>query len=484
MTTPALARQRASLLAALSLLGAGPSVAAGLPFDTYTPVNGELSIAQAAVGSVIYSNMVVRVGAIVTPPSGAAPSGDGDTYDPVSNELTIPAVAVGEDLYFTVVVKVAGLVSIGSVTGADSLSGSTLTIPAVLVKGGVYTDVVISANPGGVVRVGGGMPVAGEDSFDPASGQLTIAAVSVNGHVYTNVVITTDATHIVSVGGEHPTETVVRSFSGNGGVTGSNDGAAPAGILQGSDGNLYVTTSVGGSADQGAVVRITPAGATATLYSFTGNSGIANSNDAAQPYAPLVQGADGNLYGTTFFGGSNNSGAIFVITPQGSESVLYSLGSGSDGAYPDAGLIQGPDGTLYGTTSAGGVNGQGCVYSVTPQGTEQVLYSFAGGTDGADPQAALLRDGSGNLYGTTHQGGTSNRGTVFMIAPDGKETVLYSFTGGADGGSRCDRDRPGSRLRGSFGALGRAARHRGRWRHPGATRWPCRLARRGFRSER
>lgn len=435
MNTKATSFRATPLLAALSLFAAGAGHATGIPFDTYIPLTGELAIPQVSVGSVIYRDVVIRVGALVSPPDGPAPLGDGDSYEPATGNLTIPAVAVGEDIYFNVIAKVSGLVSIGSVTGADGFSGTELTIPAVLYQGGVYTDVVIAAGAGNVVRIDGGMPAAAEDRFDPTSGQLQIAAVTVNSRVYTNVVIATNASHIVAVGGEHPTESVVRSFSGNGGVTGSSDGAAPAGVIQATDGNFYVTTSFGGSTDQGAIVRVTPAGIESVFYSFTGNGGIGGSNDAAQPYGALVQGADGSLYGTTFLGGANDSGAVFVITPQGSESVLYSLGAGSDGAYPDAGLIQGPDGTFYGTTTAGGVNGQGCVYGVTPQGTERVLYSFAGGKDGASPQGALLRDTAGNLYGTTRQGGAHNRGTVFAIMPGGTESVLYSFTGGADGGT-------------------------------------------------
>jgi uncharacterized repeat protein (TIGR03803 family) len=149
------------------------------------------------------------------------------------------------------------------------------------------------------------------------------------------------------------------------------------------------------------------------LYSFAGGS-----SDGANPYAGLVMDASGNLYGTTNQGSANGAGTVFKITPAGAESVLHSFGSGSDGANPFAGLVMDASGNLYGTTEYGGANSAGTVFKITPAGAESVLWSFGSGSDGAYPYAGLVMDASGNLYGTTKAGGgANNKGTVFRIVP-------------------------------------------------------------------
>ncbi len=167
------------------------------------------------------------------------------------------------------------------------------------------------------------------------------------------------------------------------------------------------------------------------LYSFGA------SPDAANPYAGLAH-VRGMFYGTTAYGGANGDGTIFSITPSGTETVLYSFKGGpGDGEYPFAGLIS-VKGTLYGTASQGGANcspsgGCGTVFSITPSGTETVLHSFGGPGDGNGPLAGLIKV-KGKLYGTTMEGGANGDGTVFSITPSGKETVLYSFKGGSGDG--------------------------------------------------
>ena len=211
-----------------------------------------------------------------------------------------------------------------------------------------------------------------------------------------------------------PTETVLYPFAGG------TDGAHPAGLVMGADGNLYDITVNGGTSNDGTVFKITPVGTESVLYSFAGGT------DGTYP-AGLVLGASGNLYGTTNGGGASNDGTVFKITPAGTESVLYSFAGGADGAHPHAGLVLGANGDLYGTTIVGGASNDGTVFRITPAGTESVFYSFAGGTDGAHPHAGLVMDASGNLYGTTSGGGTSGLGTVFKITPTSTESVLYSF---------------------------------------------------------
>ena len=209
--------------------------------------------------------------------------------------------------------------------------------------------------------------------------------------------------------------------------TGAGDGGYPsAGLIQGTDGNFYGTTSQGGAANAGTVFQMTPIGSLTILYSFMGT-------DGAYPYAGVIQGTDGNLYGTTSQGGAYGAGTIFQLSPIGTVSVLYSFTGGADGAYPYGGLIQGRDGNFYGTTSQGGASGAGTIVEVTPAGVLTPLYSFTGGTDGAFPYASLLQGTDGNFYGTTYQGGASNFGTAFQLTPGGSFTVVHAFSGGPDG---------------------------------------------------
>lgn len=173
------------------------------------------------------------------------------------------------------------------------------------------------------------------------------------------------------------------------------------------------------------VARLSGSTCALTIYIFGGQP------DGGQPWGPLVA-YKGLLYGTTMTGGENNLGSVFSITPSGSEKVLYSF-SGSDGEYPEGGLAL-IEGVLYGTTTAGGRNGQGTLFSITTSGDEKVLYSFAGGKDGAAPSAAPIRVGS-FLYGTTASGGSGGDGTIYRFGVFGKggERVLYAFKGGSDG---------------------------------------------------
>jgi uncharacterized repeat protein (TIGR03803 family) len=175
------------------------------------------------------------------------------------------------------------------------------------------------------------------------------------------------------------------------------------------------------------------AGTFSTVYNFTGG------NDGANPVTGLMVNARGDFFGTASSGGASGLGVVFQFAANGTETVLHSFAGGADGATPNGGVIQNKKGDLFGTTTSGGASGAGTVYSVVGT-TETVLYSFAGGPeDGADPQAGLIMDSAGNLYGTTSAGGTSGNGTVFeLIAPqtaNGQwtETVLYSFGTGTDG---------------------------------------------------
>jgi uncharacterized repeat protein (TIGR03803 family) len=198
--------------------------------------------------------------------------------------------------------------------------------------------------------------------------------------------------------------------------------AHTAGLVIDSKGNVYGTTDAGGANNTGTVFKITPAGAYSVLHSF----GPMGSGDGRHPEAGLAIDGNGNLYGTTISGGANNGGTVFKIMPTGAYSVLYSFGSSisGDGSSPQSALVMDANGNLYGTTSYGGANGSGTVFKITPAGSESTLYSFAIPRAGLN---SLAIDGNGNLYGTTNIGGTNGNGTVFKITPAGAYSVLYSF---------------------------------------------------------
>jgi len=213
--------------------------------------------------------------------------------------------------------------------------------------------------------------------------------------------------------------TVLYSF------TGQSDGAFPNGVIADAQGNFYGTTNLGGALGQGTVFKFTPRRGVTVLYSFTGGS------DGGEPFdAALYRDSQGNLYGTTMFdGGKISLGVVFKVTPQGTESVLHTFLGGSDGAHPKGSLISDGKGNLYGTTSSGeGLHG-GTVFRITTAGVLTELHTFLG-SDGYSPNAGLAMDAQGDLFGTTFSGGTSNDGVVFEIDAEDAETVLHDFSSG------------------------------------------------------
>lgn len=248
------------------------------------------------------------------------------------------------------------------------------------------------------------------------------------------------------------TEATLYSF------TGGADGAAPVGgVVPDNNGHVYGTTLSGGLFNNGVVFSVDTQVrrsadlhhqlAESVLYSFQGST----DDDGSSPRGGLIRDASGNLYGTTFDGGTYIFGTVFEIA--GSlETQVYSF-TFPTGTWPESGLLRDSSGNLYGTTSRGGGQtcwgdyGCGVIYELTPSGgswSQSVLYLFSGSSkgDGSEPIAGLVADSNGNLYGTTFQGGTGNCdgfgcGTVFKLAPNGQgqwtETILYSFQGGRDG---------------------------------------------------
>jgi uncharacterized repeat protein (TIGR03803 family) len=214
-------------------------------------------------------------------------------------------------------------------------------------------------------------------------------------------------------------ESILHSFAGG------SDGDHPVGgLVQGTDGNFYGMAINYFENSNGMVFKLTPEGVLTRLHTFIGGS------DGAFPSGRLLQGSDGNFYGMTTQGGPDNRGTVFKVTPEGVETVLHSFSGGSaDGAGPqNARLIQGSDGNLYGTTTNGGAQNFGTVFKITPEAVETVLYSFSGLSDGAYPLAGLFQGSDGNFYGTTSAGGMNDGGTIFKLAPAGVVTVLYPFS--------------------------------------------------------
>jgi|SRR5579872_9081 len=226
---------------------------------------------------------------------------------------------------------------------------------------------------------------------------------------------------------------VLHTFNGS-------DGANPIGqLIRDATGNIYGTTGEGGSGKCkgalgcGTAFKMNKDGKLIWQDSFRRASG-------AGPYAGLLRDAAGNLFGITEIGGDNSCypsygcGTVFKLTKTGKETVLHKFTDVPDGEFPQSPLIEDPAGILYGTTYLGGAYEYGSVFSVTISGQERVLYSFTGGPDGGIVHSGVIRDASGNLYGVTGGGGAYGGGVVFELDTTGKETVLYSFTGESDGG--------------------------------------------------
>ena len=205
----------------------------------------------------------------------------------------------------------------------------------------------------------------------------------------------------------------------------TTDGALPAaGLVQAPSGDFYGTTYLGGANGDGTVFKITGGGALTTLHSFD------DSADGGYPLGGLVQATSGDFYGTTFAGGSNGQGTVFKITGGGKLTKLYNFCSKpecKDGIGPSAALVQATNDNFYGTTSGGGANGQGTVFKITGGGKLTTLHSF--GTDGADPEAGLVQATDGDFYGATYFGGANGDGTIFKITSKGMLTTVHSFDG-------------------------------------------------------
>jgi uncharacterized repeat protein (TIGR03803 family) len=309
--------------------------------------------------------------------------------------------------------------------GSGNLYGATT-------EGGAYSDgTVFKVTPKGKETVRHGFSNKRKDNgFFPAGSLVLDGKGNLYGTTSDGGAYSYGTVFKVTPEGK---ETVLHSFKDDG-----TDGVEPyAGVIIDQTGNLYGTTSYGGTIDDyGTVFKVTPSGEYTILYNFGG------SGDGIYPNA-LALDSKGNLYGTTFQGGAYGVGTVFELTPSGTETVIWSFGLGTDGAYPGNGMIPVLDteGNLYGTTPNGGAYNAGTVFKLTPSGAETILYSFnpqGNAPNGESPRSGVILDAEGNLYGTTPGGGAycvpeNNCGTVFELTPTGTETVLHSFGASGDG---------------------------------------------------
>ena len=215
--------------------------------------------------------------------------------------------------------------------------------------------------------------------------------------------------------------TTLYDFSGE-----SFDAYPSASPIQASDGNFYGTGAGDFNGNGGTVYKMTPSGHETTLFTF-------DRTDGAAPVDPLIQATDGNFYGTTDTGGASGRceqygcGTVFKLTPKGVHTILHSFNvQNFDAYYPIAPVIEGSDGDLYGTAPRGGPKGHGVVFKISRTGKYAIIHSFDG-VDGETPQTGLVLATDGNFYGTTEGGGTSDVGVIFRISPGGRYSVVYSL---------------------------------------------------------
>ena len=277
----------------------------------------------------------------------------------------------------------------------------------VITTNGAFTNLFTftgTNNPSEGANPGAALVQAGDGTFYGTAQYGGLPNASYHGHGYGTIFRSTaDGTVTVPV------------------ALGNTNGAHPtAGVTLGTDGNFYGTTTYGGNGiigtifpGYGTIFKMAPDGTLTNLYLFTG------ANDGGFPYATLAQGADGNFYGSTTAGGTNQIGTIFMITPAGQFRSLYSFMLSSVGSYPIGAMVQATDGNFYGTTYLGGDNQLGTVFEITTNGNLTRLVSFTGNSGpslGANPQAGLVQGMDGDFYGTTVSGGTNGLGTIFRLS--------------------------------------------------------------------
>jgi uncharacterized repeat protein (TIGR03803 family) len=281
----------------------------------------------------------------------------------------------------------------------------------------------------------------GADGINPLSTLTFDSAGNLYGTTYQGGAHNYGTVYELSPSGGTWTETILHNFNI---VDLVGDGALPqSGVIFNSSGDIIGATYAGGSHGYGMIYKLTPNGD--GTWSKSSIHYFGEGTDGASPNSNLIADAQGNLYGTTFAGGSYGVGTVYELSPNGSggynETVLHNFVLGSDGTNPvQSALVFDPNGVLYGTCSLGGGHGYGTAYKLTPNGSggwaKAIIHNFGEGSDGQNPYTGLIIDGQGNLYGTTFNGGSLGYGTVFELSPNGSggfnETVLHNLFAGSD----------------------------------------------------
>jgi len=266
---------------------------------------------------------------------------------------------------------------------------------------------------------------------DPATGQYPSSSLvrDPQGNLYGVALGGTFGQGIIFKVSSNGDEQVLYNFNGSDG-----DGDVPDSMsFRDAGGNLFGTTFQGGAYGYGTIFKLDTQNNETIIYNFCQKTPCTKGTFPGG----VTPNKSGTLYGITYAGGNfscniTGCGTVFKIGPKGLLTLLHAFG-GADGDYPNAGLVLDAPGNVYGTTMYGGAYGHGAVFKVTSAGNETVEYSFDGGADGAYPNGGLVQDAAGNLYGTAYQGGADNDGTIFKITASGQFTVLYSFPGGVSG---------------------------------------------------
>jgi uncharacterized repeat protein (TIGR03803 family) len=363
--------------------------------------------------------------------NGTSLSDGGNVSGSSLRTLTLTSLGVADAAMYSVVVS--------NVYGAVTSTGARLEVifsPPYLISGPEAQTVLVGAAATFRAEAGGAGPLSfqwqengtnlidGGNISGSTTPTLTLASVTVT-NVGTYSVIVSNALDVLSSPGVALTVlpvnppgtlvTVAHPFSG--GTGGFNP---HAGVIEGTDGIFYGTTVNGGSGLYGTAFRVYPSGVFGVMHSFT------NGVDGATPLAGLIQASDGNLYGASLHGLGMSLGTLFRLTPANALTPLHAFGGGDDGGNPLASLVQGSDGNLYGTASTGGSNGVGTVFSLSTNGLFTPLCSF-NSTNGSCPASSLVQGNDGKLYGTTAAGGTHDFGTVFSLSTNGSFNSLVSF---------------------------------------------------------
>jgi uncharacterized repeat protein (TIGR03803 family) len=367
------------------------------------------------------------VGAL--PKSGVARDAAGNLYGTDSSAIyEIEANGNFKNL------AVFGCKNVGEVSGwsgvtldsKGNLYGTT-TQQAVVFCGPTYGG-VFKLTPSGTLTQLYAFPGASAPDFDaPVSPSNPGVAVDSSGNVY-------GATPYGGVSG------MVYEIGASGAAVIHNFTAAASGTSSNppkfsSQGGFYGSTMYGGAANAGTVYEISAAGNEKVLYSFTGGE------DGSHPNGSVDRDASGNIYGATSDGGASGQGVVYKVSTSGQFTLLHTFSGGADGGYPDGGVTMDGDGNLYGTAFSGGTGSltgvlEGVIFKIDPSGDETVLYNFTGLSDGGSPESAPTLDRLGNLYGTTVAGGNDGVGVVYKLTTSGVYSVLHTFTGlGAGGGN-------------------------------------------------